>query len=211
MMRPTFLSCIVPLALLTMMASGQQTKPATVQQTAQQSAGKDSGAPSPRAKAGQTQRTHYPVARKRHSRAAYKHGAKRTAYRPEYTQNSVEVINGASAQKVAFHNDEASSGSTMNASGPMKVQVVNGTSTDTQYFAANATGPQPGGAEPDRPVVVGIQSSDTKIAGGNKHPVVTGITSSETGTAKNAAGGGDSVTKTVSPRPKRPVYQQDAH
>jgi hypothetical protein len=60
-------------------------------------------------------------------------------------------------------------------------------------------------------VVVAIQSSDTKIVGGIKHPVVTGITSSGAGTAKSATGGVDPVSKTVSPRPKRPAYQPDAH
>jgi hypothetical protein len=119
------------------------------------------------------------------------------------------VINGTSTQKIIFHSDEMETGSSESANAPMKVEVVNGTSTDTQYFAQGRE--LAGAAESKRPVVVGIQSSDTKFVGGNKHPVVTGITSVGTGSAKSAAGGGDAVTKTVSPRPKRPAYQSDSH
>ena len=55
----------------------------------------------------------------------------------------------------------------------LKVEVVNGTALDTQYFCGNNA--QMGSNE-KHPVVIGVQSSDTRVAGGNKHPVVTGIT-----------------------------------
>ena len=206
-MRLTFLNGILPLALVTTMLSEQQPIPPSVKQPTQQSAGKNSAAPSAHAKVAQTKTVRRRVTRKRRAKA--RRGSKRAAYRPEYTQNSVEVINGASTQKVVFHSDQAASGSAKNAPAPLKVEVLNGASTDTQYFAQGQDVPV--APESKRPVVVGVQSSDTKVVGGNRHPVVTGITSSGTGSAKSAAGGGDSVTKGVAPQPKRPAYQPDAH
>lgn len=205
-MRLIFLSCILALALLSTSAGGQQQQPGTsAKQPVQPSAAKDSGSAGTQAKAPKT--THR-VARKRRSRAAYKHGVKRTAYRPAYTQNAVEVINGASTQKVVFHNDETVAGSKKDANAPMKVEVMNGSSTDTQYFARGQE--SAGAVDLNRPVVVAVQSSDTKVVGGNKHEVVTRINSSGSGSAKSASSSGDVVTKAVSPRPKRPAYQSDS-
>ena len=87
--------------------------------------------------------------------------------------------------------------------------MLNGTSTDTQYFYAQDVQDE---TARNRPVVIGaVQSSDTRIAGGNKHPVVTSITRSSGTDAKTASTGGEPVTKSVAPRPKRPVYQPDSH
>jgi len=123
-------------------------------------------------------------------------------------------MNGDSTQKVVFNNDQASSGARKNAAAgentpaPLKVEVVNGTASDTQYFYANR-GLQ--GSNEKWPVVVAVQSSDTRFVGGNKHIVVTGITAVGRGDAKTANGSGQRVTAVVSPQPKRPEYQPDAH
>ncbi len=209
-MRLTFVSCILSLAFVSTMLSGQQAQPPSTQQSTQQSAVKDSGAPGAQTKVAQTKKAQHRVARKRYSKSS--RGAKRPAYRPEYTQNSVEVINGASTKKVVFesHEDVAASGSTKNAPAPLKVEVMNGTSMDTQYFYAG-NGQAPHGSTQKRPVVIGIQSADTRVAGGNKHPVVTGVTTAESGDAKSASGGGAKLTTGLAPQPKRPDYQPDAH
>lgn len=142
-------------------------------------------------------------------------GAKRPEYRPRYKENSVEVINGDATRKITFHDEEPATASKKDArsgfrSGPtpMKVDIVNGTSTDTRYFY---TEDQQNETARNQPVVIGVQSSDTRTAGGNRHPVVTGITSSSNNDAKTANGGGQPVTKSVAPRPKRPVYEPDSH
>ena len=92
----------------------------------------------------------------------------------------------------------------------MKVEVVNGTSSDTQYFYPVKTGAQNVAAS-KRPVVVGIQSSDTRAVGGNKRPVVTGITAVGPAMRRRVNGGGQKVTTGVSPQPKRPEYQPEPH
>jgi hypothetical protein len=117
-------------------------------------------------------------------------------------------MNGASTQKVVFRNDETAHGSAKNVPASLKVEVVNGTTSDTQYFSGD-NGRQ--GSDEKRPVVVAIQSSDTRFAGGNRHPVVTGITSVGRGDAKSANGGGQKISSGVSPQLKRPEYQPDAH
>jgi hypothetical protein len=202
-MRLTYVSWSLPLALVSTMAFGQQTTASPTQQ----SAANPSSAQNTHAKAGQTTPVHH-RARSRRSKASSRRGGKRPAYRPEYTQNSVEVMNGASTQKVVFHKDEVASGSTKNKPAPLKVEVVNGTATDTQYFSGDS-GRQ--GQDEKRPVVVAIQSSDTRVVGGNKHPVVTGIMAVGPGDAKSASGGGQKVTTGVAPKPKRSEYQPDAH
>jgi hypothetical protein len=154
-----------------------------------------------------TRRAHHRAARK--VQAVHRKGAKRRVYRREYNQNSVEVMNGASTQKVVFHDSEPASGRGKDRlPAPLKVEVVNGTSTDTQYFAAGQAVQQ--NRSEAHPVVVAIQSSDTRVVGGNKHPVVTGITAVEPGRAKSASGG-QTVMTGISPRPKRPEYKPDNH
>lgn len=193
-----------------MVMAGQQAQPHTDQKPKQAAVTQASAQPSQAAKT--TQKKSYHAARRRRSRAAAR--AKRAAYRPEYTENSVEVINGESTKKVVFHNDEIATASAKNlpatmkdAPAPIKVEVVNGASTDTQYFYDQ--GQDSAGSK--QPVVVGIQSSDTHVVGGNKHPVVTGVTSSGSADAKSASSGGQPVTKSVAPRQKRPDYQPDTH
>jgi hypothetical protein len=206
-MRLTLVRSSLPLVLVATMVWGQQAKSSLAAKTPQPVAVKDSGAASPHAKAAHKTQTHRRAAR--HRRASSRRSAKRAAYRPAYTQNSVEVMNGASTQKVVFQNDVGAGTAQKDEAEPgYKVEVVNGTARDTQYFNGdNASA----GSDEKRPVVIGVQSSDTRVAGGNKHPVVTGITAVGRGDAKNTSGGGPKVTTGISPKPKRPAYQPDAH
>jgi hypothetical protein len=207
----TFLKASLPFFLVATLVASQQRKPASTQQPAQQSAAKQSSVPSAAAKAAHTTKAHHHVVRKRSARALHRKGVKRAAYRPEFKENSVEVINGSSTKQVVFNEEKKPTGSGKDASAQMKVEVVNGTSADTQYFYAGNGQGQPGAAQSKRPVVVGIQSSDTRVVGGNKHPVVTGITAVGPGDAKNANSGGQKVTTGVAPQPKRPEYHPETH
>ena len=201
-MRLTMMSLSLVFVSMTMLA---QQPNAADQKASHDVAGKTSAAPRAHAT-----RAHHRAVRKKYS-SRRRHAGRRAEYRPEYSQNSVEVMNGASTQKVVFHDDEPAKGSRKNAGpAPMKVEVVNGTSRDTQYFAAGQGTGQSNPAEHKQPVVVAIQSSDTRVVGGNKHPVVTGITAVQPGSAKRASGGQNGTTG-ISPQPKRPAYQPDAH
>ena len=211
-MRRTFVSCTFALALVSTMLPGQEAKQPSTERSTQQSAAKDSGASGAQTRAAQAKKTYHRAARKQYSKAGK--GAKRPAYRPEYTENSVEVINGASTKKVVFQSDKGTSASesAKNVPTPLKVEVVNGTSTDTQYFyAGNAQTEAQQAGERNRPVVVAVLSSNTRFAGGNKHPVVTGITAAEAGDAKSAGGGGPKLATGIAPQPKRPDYQPDKY
>jgi hypothetical protein len=189
------------------MLVGQQAQPVSPKQTAQTTTAKSSVAPTHKAAA-------HRAVRKRHTTHKRK---RRRDYRPEYSENSVEVINGDAAKKVVFHNDKPAAtpgkkrrAGMKNVPAPMKVEVVNGTSSDTQYFYDNGQAGQSETAH-NQPVVIGIQSSDTRTVGGNKHPVVTSVTSSGVQDGKSVGSGGQAVTKQVSPRPKRPVYRPEPH
>jgi hypothetical protein len=214
MMRLVRMCLGLPLVFGLIVMAGQQTQPATAQNAAQSAAAKQPSGQASQSAATKLKKRHR-AARRGYSKAAARNGAKRAAYRPEYTDNTVEVINGDATKKVVFHNEQPATASAKNlpaalknAPPPMKVEVVNGTTTDTQYF--NDQGQQVA-ADSKQPVVVGIQSSDTRVVGGNKNPVVTSVASSGTGTAKSASKGGQPVAKRVSPKPKRPAYQPDAH
>lgn len=208
-MRLTFARCILPLALVSPVAFGQQSTSETTVKATQVATPQNT-----HAKAAQTTAPLHRSTKGKHAKASNRKDAKRPAYRPEYTQNSVEVMNGASTQKVVFNNDLASSRAGKNTvagknmPAPLKVEVVNGTASDTQYFYGD-NGRQ--GSDEKRPVVVAVQSSDTRFVGGNKHTVVTGITAVGRGDAKTVNGSGQKVTAVVSPQPKRPEYQPDVH
>jgi hypothetical protein len=213
MMRVTFASCILPLALVSAMALAQQTESRTTVNVAQQVVTKYGTAQNSHAKAAQTATPAHRSTKGKHPKASSRKRAKRPAYRPEYAQNSVEVMNGASTQKVVFHDDNGSESTKGTAAGtnapaPLRVEVVNGTVSNTQYFYGD-NGRQ--GSNEKRPVVVAVQSSDTRSIGGNKHTVVTGITAVGRGDAKTVNGSGQKITAVVSPQPKRPEYQRDAH
>jgi hypothetical protein len=212
-MRLTFVSCILPVVLASTIVPWQQATAAMTVQPAQQDAAKSSTVKNTPAKVSQSAKTDHGTVASKHSKTSSRSSAKRPAYRPEYTQHSVEVMNGATTQRIVFSNDQAASGSSKdtpaltNGRAPLKVEVVNGNATDTQYFYGD--GRQ--GSNERRPVVVAVQSSDTRFVGGNKHPVVTCITAVGRADAKSVNGGGQKVTTGVSPQPKRPEYQPDAH
>jgi hypothetical protein len=208
-MQLTFLKASLPIVLGAALMAGQQGKPASMAQSPQPSAVKQSSAPSVQPKIAHTTKAHHRVARKRNGKASHRKGAKRAAYRPEFKENSVEVINGASTKRVVFNEDKKPAVSGKEQSSQMKVEVVNGASADTQYFYAGNGMPRTG--QSTRPVVVGVQSSDTRAVGGNKHRVVTGITAVGPTDAKSADSGGQKVTRGVSPQPKRPDYQPETH
>ena len=202
---------VFPWMMGSAMLAGQQAQPVTAQKSTQTSAAKPSTQ-----QASRTTATH-PAAHRKHRKAAARKGSKRPEYRPEYSENSVEVINGDATRKVVFHDDQATTtlekklpAGVKNAPTPMKVEVVNGSSTETQYFYNNRLDQQSETGR-NQPVVIGIQSSDTRLVGGNKHPVVTSVTSSGSGDAKTASGGGQPVIKQLSPRPNRPVYEPEPH
>ena len=153
------------------------------------------------------------------------HGGKpRPEYRPDYAQNKVEVINGATAHTVVF--DEGHLASTPPGKEPaqkavkgsaqtptvapsqVRVDVVNGMSSETEYFEWDPERQQgqPFGMEHARPVVVGIESSNTRIMGGNKHPLVVGIESIGSGEAA-AQKSAPKLEYRLVPQPKRPPYR----
>jgi len=203
----TCLPLVLGPALLAAQQAPPSQKPAqtnTVKQSSEQTAHH----------ATTTHKSAHRGARSRHVKASRRRG-KRPEYRPKYKENSVEVINGDATKKVTFHEDEPAQASKKtaraglkNAPAPLKVDVLNGTATDTQYFYGQDE--QNENAR-NQPVVIGVASSDTRTAGGNKHPVVTSITSSSGTDAKTADAGGEPVTKSVAPRPKRPEYDPESH
>ena len=148
--------------------------------------------------------------RAKYHKTANKKGAKRNDHRPDYQQNAVEVINGSSAQRVVFNDEEKPGESAKAELSELKVEVVNGTSTDTRYFYLDQNALQTEAATARRPVVVGIESSDTRFAGGNKHPLVTGIETAGQDDATKV-GGGQKLTNGVVPQPKRLPYEPDVH
>jgi hypothetical protein len=149
------------------------------------------------------------AAKARHSgTSSRKKGAKRRAYRPEYKQNAVEVINGSTTRRVVF-DDKKTTETAKNQPLPLKVEVLNGNAADTRYFYVDKNHPQEQAVNstPERPVVVGVESSSTRVAGGNRHPVVTAITDANSADASMASQSGQKLTTGVSPQPKRPPYQ----
>jgi hypothetical protein len=185
----------LPLVLAPLIVAGQQAQTNSTQKSAKTSAEKHT-----------TSTTSHKTTRhktRHHSRKA----ATRKGSRPaESTKLPVDVISGSEVHHVLLDKQNSSGEPARVSRGQMKVDVINGSATDTQYFSdKNQETAQ------NKAVVVGVESSDTRFAGGNKSPVVTGITSSSTVDAKTASSGGQSVTKQVSPRPKRPAYQSDTH
>jgi hypothetical protein len=152
---------------------------------------------------------HHP-ARGEYRKAAVKKAAKREDYRPDYNQNAVEVMNGSSTTRVVFDQEDKADEAAKTDPSQLKVEVMNGSSTDTRYFHLDPNAPEQA-AITNEPVVIGVQSSDTRFFGGNRHPVVTGITSAGQHDAMKVGGGGQKLTNGISPQPKRPLYDPDAH
>lgn len=188
----------LPLVLAPLIMAGQQGQPATAQKPAQTSATKQMSSPAPH-KAATKHRAHH-----RSRKAANRKTAKRAGLCPD-SQMEVTVINGAQPLHVCMDKSNPEAKESKATPGQLKVEVINGPSTDTQYFSDKNQE-----TAHNQPVVVGVESSDTRFAGGNKKQVVTAVTSSSTVDAKSTSSGGQPVTKQVSPRPKRPVYEPDA-
>ena len=191
----------LPLVLAPVLAAGQQTQPPTTQKpqtnTAQETSKASSQATAKRA-------IKHRAARARRIQNSLRKGQKR----PEYTGNSVEMINGEERHRVALADLKPANSDSKKEQAPLKVQIVNGTAMDTRYFHDSGEA-ELDVAERNEPVVVAIESSDTRAVGGNKHPVVTGVTFLGTGDAKNAGNIGKPMTRQVWPRPKRPAYESD--
>ena len=111
----------------------------------------------------------------------------------------VDVINGAQVYHTCF-DPSLPAEETKALPDQLQVEVINGSAEDTQVFYGAGQDTQIE-AMLNKPVVVGVQSGDTRTMGGNKNPLVTRV---------NSAGAGDAkVTNRISPRPKRPSYQPD--
>ena len=200
-MRRTLIgtSLVFALAISMVSASGQS---GSAQKPAQATTAKKSDTPK--------KATVYRATRAKYHKTAHKKGAKGNDYRPDYQQNAVEVMNGSSTQRVVFNDEEKPGESAKAEPSQLKVEVVNGTSTDTRYFYLDQNALQTEAATARKPVVVGIESSDTRFAGGNKHPVVTGIETAGQDDATKV-GGGQKLTNGVAPQPKRLPYEPDVH
>lgn len=189
----------LPLVLAPLIVAGQQAQPATSQKPAQ------TGTTAPKSPAPHKSTTYH----RKHHRHARKTAAQMSAKHAGFcskSQMDVIVINGAQPVHVCMDKAKIQAEEAKATPGQMKVQVINGSASDTQYFSQADQE-----TARNQPVVVGVESSDTRYAGGNKNPVVTGVVSSSTVDAKTASSGGQPVTKSVAPRPKRPAYQPESH
>jgi hypothetical protein len=191
---------LVPICLLLVLAplmvAGQQAQTGTTQNAAQTSAAKHASSPAPHKTATRHRRRH-------RSRKAV---VRKSRTRAESSTVPVDVITGGETRHIVLSEATSPKQSKKGAPSRVKVDVINGSATDTQYFSDKNEEPAQ-----NKAVVVGVQSSDTRFAGGNKNPVVTGVTSSSSVDAKSTSAGGQGVTKQVSPRPKRPAYTPDQH
>jgi hypothetical protein len=189
----------LPLVLAPLLVAGQQAQPPTPQKPAQTSTAKQTTSPSPHKTATRHRKRH------RSRKAAARKRAKRAGLCQD-SQMDVTVINGAQPLHVCMDKLKLQAEQAKAAPGQMKVDVINGSATDTQFFSDKNQE-----SAHNQAVVVDVQSSDTRFAGGNKTPVVTGVTSSSSVDATSVSSGGQAVTKQVSPRPKRPAYEPDGH
>ena len=180
----------LPLVLAPLIVAGQQAQMPTAQKTHQANVSKQTS----------TRTSHKATTRHR-----IRHRSRKAATKKD-DKIPVDVITGSGTRRVLLDKEEPGAQQTKAKPGQMKVEVINGSSTDTQYFSDKNEE-----TVRNQPVVVGVQTSDTRFAGSNKNPVVTGVTSSSTVDAKTASAGGQPVTRQVSPRPKRPAYEPDAH
>jgi hypothetical protein len=187
----------LPLVLAPLIVAGQQRQPEASQKPDQASAVKQTSS------------------RNAATRHRARHHSRKTATRKKITdatlcredsQIAVDVIMGTQARHVCLDKARLAGEEAEPTPGQLKVEVINGPSTDMQYFSDKNQE-----TAHNQPVVVGVESSDTRFAGGNRNPVVTAVTSSSSVDATSVSSGGQPVTKQVSPRPKRPAYEPDTH
>jgi len=190
----------LPLVLAPLIVAGQQAQPTTSPKPAQKTAIKQTASPSPH-KTAKKHRTRHHL-----RKAAARKNAKHAGLCAD-SQFSADVIMGTEVRHVCLDKSQLAGGvPKAKPAGQMKVDVINGSATDTQYFSdSNQESAR------NQTVVVDVESSDTRFAGGNKSPVVTGVASSSPVDATSASSGGQPVTRQVSPRPKRPAYEPDGH
>jgi len=186
----------LPFVLAPIIVAGQQASSPQTQKPAQPSAVQQTSSPAPQKSAKH---------RARHHRSR-KAALRRRARHSEPTTIPVDVINGGETKHVNLDKTMPAIKHSKAGSGQMKVDVINGSSTDTQYFSDKNQE-----SAHNQSVVVDVQSSDTRFSGGDKSTVVTGVASSSAVDAKSASSGGQPVAKQVSPRPKRPAYTPDGH
>lgn len=186
----------LPLVLAPLIVAGQQAQPTASQKPDQASAAKQTSS-------NKSETRHRA---KHHARTA---ATRKSAKRAEVCGDSqipVDVIMGAQVRHVCLDKAKLAGKEEKPTQGQLEVEVINGPSTDMQYFSDKNQE-----TAHNQPVVVGVESSETRYAGGNKNPVVTGVTSSSSVDATSASNGGQPVTTQVSPRPRRPAYQPDVH
>jgi|KBSSwiStaDraftv2_1062776.scaffolds.fasta_scaffold382113_2 hypothetical protein len=188
----------LPLVLAPLLVAGQQAQTSTPQKPAQTSTTKQTTSPSPHKTATRHRKRH------RSRKAAARKRAKRAGLCSD-SQFSADVIMGNEVRHVCLDKSQLAGNAPKTAPGQMKVDVINGSATDTQFFSDKNQE-----SAHNQAVVVDVQSSDTRFAG-KKTPVVTGVTSSSSVDATSVSSGGQAVTKQVSPRPKRPAYEPDGH
>ena len=191
----------LPLLLTSLLAApltlaGQQAQPSATQKPAQTSTAKQTSSPASH-KASTRHRQHHPS-----RRSAARKGHKKA----QSNSVPVDVINGEETRHIVLDNASTTEAPSKTRSRQMKVEIINGSTSGTQVFSNNNQE-----TAHNQPVVVGVQSSDTRFAGGDKNPVVTGVTSSSTVDAKSANTGGQPVARKISPRPTRPAYTPDQH
>ena len=179
-----------------LMMAGQQEQSSATQKSAHTTATKPTTSPASH-KASTRHRTHH-HARKSALRRGRKQAQSNTV--------PVDVINGEETRHVVLDKASMAEAPSKTRSRQMKVEIINGSTTGTQVFSNNNKE-----SAHNQPVVVGVQSSDTRFAGGNRSPVVTGVTSGSTVDAKPTSAGGQPVARQISPRPKRPAYTPDQH
>lgn len=185
----------LPLVLAPFIVAGQQAQPSATQKSAQATAVKQSSS-APHKKTSKRSKRH------RARKATVRRNRKRT----ESNTIPVDIINGGETRHVVLDKASTSPSAERSKPGQVKVEVINGSAADTQYFSDK----NPENAR-NQSVVVGVQSGDTRFAGGDKVPVVTSVTSSSSVDARSASAGGQTVTKQISPKPKRPAYSPDQH
>jgi len=186
----------LPLVLAPLIVAGQQAQPTTTQKPVQPGAVKQSSAAVP----------HKTATRHRSRHRSRKASLRKRAKHTEPTTIPVDVINGGETRHINLDKTMPAAKHAKSGPGQVKVEVINGSATDTQFFSDKNQE-----AAHNQSVVVDVQSSDTRFAGGNKSPVVTSVTSSSSVDATSATSGGQPVARQVSPRPKRPSYTPDQH
>ena len=190
MMRLVATCLALPLVCAPYTVAGQQAQSTTSQKPEHTSEGKQtSSQSSPKTSTG--------YSAQRNSRSVATQKSALHCQPPEFP---VDVINGAQVLHTCF-DPRPPAEETKVSPGQMQVEVINGSAENTQYFYDSGQDAQIE-AMLNKPVVVGVQSGDTRTMGGDKNPLVTRVNSA-------AMTGGQRVTNRISPRPKRPVYQPD--